>query len=150
MEDMDQFMQRWDGENTDELKEWILTQVGEGRTAAFIGKATYEIDGVKIHVRQTWAATGETYPFNINPNTLKADYELWILGWSLWYLIPIEAIRYMYESPSAYRDSHHPEIVAVSVNEEREEVRFARDEPPLCIAKYRHATLARLRAMQAV
>lgn len=144
METMDQFRERWDGKDTDELKRWVLTQAGEGRVAKFVGKATFELLGKRIHVRQTWTVTRMNWPFNINPNTLEADYELWILGWSLWYLIPIAAIRFMYEAPSAYRNSDNQEIVTVSLNEEREECRFATEEPPLKLSAYRHATLADL------
>lgn len=150
METMDEFRERWDGKDTDELKRWVLSQVGLGRIAKFTGKATFELLGKRIHVRQTWTVTRMNWPFNINPNTLEADYELWILGWSLWYVIPAKAIRYMYDAPTAYRNSDNPEIVTVSLNEELEECRFARDEPPLDLSPYRHATLADLTSLSSV
>lgn len=60
------------------------------------------------------------YKFNINPNTLSADYELWICGSAgVWYLVPIDLIGRIYSDPAAYPDHRHPEIRVVSLNTKR-------------------------------
>ena len=66
------------------------------------------------------------YKFNINPNTLSADYELWICGSATsYYLMPIELMREIYNNPNTYIDSMHPEIRVVSVDVNSNNATFA-------------------------
>ena len=79
-------------------------------------RETYAIASVQVHVRYCAEGSGN-YKFNINPNTLHADYELWICGEANhWYLIPVNVMKAMYDHPEAYPDRMHPEIRVVSVN----------------------------------
>jgi hypothetical protein len=71
------------------------------------------VDGKVFHVRfrSNPKRDGVTYAFNINPNTLRADYEVWICGAANnYYLIPISTIRSLYDDPDTYVDNRHPEI----------------------------------------
>jgi hypothetical protein len=89
-----------------------------------------------IHARYCALGAGK-YKFNINPNTLKADYELWICGDAdHWYLIPIKLVKQMYDHPNAYIDRHHPEIRVVGVDPDCHRATYARPSTKLDISPY--------------
>ena len=68
----------------------------------------------------------EKYKFNINPNTLSADYELWVCGSaSVYYLIPISLMQCIYQNPNTYVDRMHPKIRMVSVDIDSHVVTYA-------------------------
>lgn len=83
---------------------------------------TWLVEGLRIHVR---FCSGQP-KFNINPNTLRSAYELWICGSeNHWYLIPIAVVRQMYEHPKAYPDRTHPGIRVVNVDPSIHRATFA-------------------------
>jgi len=109
-------------------KEKVLAQISGNRFCSPCGRAKYSIDGRIIHVRfcSTDKQGSSHYKFNINPNTLVADYELWICGSSTaYYLIPITIIKTIYHDPEAYIDNYHPEIRVVSVRTDTDRVTYA-------------------------
>ena len=108
-----------------QVKDSVLLEIAQGESVRSCGGVMHAIGLSKVHAR--FCARGpDKYKFNINPNTLRADYELWICGGSAhWYLIPVQMIREMYEHPSAYPDRQHPEIRVVSVDGGEHVVGFA-------------------------
>ena len=77
--------------NNAPIKQAVLSRISQGKERRLIGKATYSIGGVSGHVRY---CAPPTYKFNLNPNTLRADYELWVCGnQNDYFLIPKEVIR---------------------------------------------------------
>ena len=82
-------------------------------------KAKYRIAEKTVHVRfrSNPKRDGRTYAYNINPNTLTADFEVWICGDAeRYYLLPIARIREIYADPDAYTDYRHPEIRVLDVD----------------------------------
>jgi len=109
-------------------KRMALSSVANDATISPAGNAKYRIGAKIIHVRFCSENSGAPtkYKFNINPNTLSADYELWVCGSaSLYYLVPISVIRSIYENPHAYVDRHHPNIRVVSINASAHSVTYA-------------------------
>ena len=102
----------------DAIKARILEAVAGSRLYSSQGQARYRVGSATVQVRyKSSASHGASYPYNINPNTLRADYELWICGEADgWYLIPMETIRNIYDDPHAYVDARHPEIRVITVN----------------------------------
>ena len=98
-----------------QTRESVLSKIAQRARFSSSGRSMYAVGSVQVHTRYC-AGTGK-YKFNINPNTLRADYELWICGSEEdWYLVPIRVIRAMYDHPNAYPDRLHPEIRVVSVD----------------------------------
>ena len=66
------------------------------------------------------------FKFNINPNTLSADYELWVCGSAMvYYLMPISFMKGIYDTPNSYVDRRHPEILVVSVDTHAHTITYA-------------------------
>ena len=100
--------------SNDALKRSVLARVAPGAEWRVSGQTSYVSAAGRVHAR--YKSRGP-YSFNINPATLKADYELWICGASdTYYLLPIAVVKSMYEHPDAYVDAHHPEIRVVSID----------------------------------
>ncbi len=81
-----------------------------------------------MHVRfcSASARAPGKFKFNINPNSLSADFELWVCGEAnAFYLIPISFIRAIYDNPNTYQDTHHVGIKVVSVDAHEHKVMFA-------------------------
>lgn len=123
----------------DTIKKTVLALIAGQSGIWPSGKATFIIQNKKIHVRY---CSPPTYKFNINPNTLRADYEVWICGREdCYYLIPIEVIRKIYNDPQVYVDNLHPEIRIVSVKERSNEAMFASGGKTVNLTPYRGACL---------
>jgi hypothetical protein len=124
----------------EQIKEAVFRSIAPGETPCRVGRERemYRIRGRKVHARYS----ARNYKFNLNPNTLRADFELWICGsCEHWYLIPIDVIRYMYEQPAAYRDNTHTEIRFVAVDGSAHRVEYAASRLSLSLAPYFRATL---------
>ena len=83
------------------------------------GRSKYRVGDIEVHARfcSTDAKGLPKFKFNMNPNTLSADYGLWICGRAdSYYLIPVRIISTMYSHPDAYVDRHHQEIRVVSLD----------------------------------
>lgn len=69
-----------------------LAKIANGATVASAGNAKARIGKSVVHVRYCSRnlSAPDKFKFNINPNTLSADYELWVCGSAaLYYLMPI-------------------------------------------------------------
>lgn len=115
------------------IKEIVLNKISKGGKCTPNGKAKYSIGNKIVHVR--YCSTG--YRFNINPNTLSANYEMWICGnENDYYLIPIEIIKKMYHDSDAYIDKNHTEIRVVSVDTFKNQVQYAKGGKKVDISPY--------------
>lgn len=128
----------------EEIKYAVMKNISGSKGYTFIGRASYLIGSTTLHVRfcSTDSKGSPHYKFNINPNTLNADYEVWICGdIDTYYLLPNSLIKKIYEDPEAYVDSHHPKIRIVSVNVETNTVTYATGGKSTHLLKYLNTTL---------
>ena len=125
-------------------KNAALAKVAKGAKFTPAGNAKVRIGKSEVHVRYCSpnAKASGKFKFNINPNTLSADYELWVCGSAkLYYLMPISFIRDIYENPNTYIDRRHPEIRVVSVDTHLHTVTYASGGVKSSLGKYFGATL---------
>ena len=128
----------------EEAKRIVLDRIFTGEDWAPSGRAKYRMGLHVIHVRfcSPDRFASPHYKFNINPNTLSADYEVWICGdANTYYLIPIQLMRRIYCDPESYVDSRYPEIRVVSVNAGTNTVTYATGGRTVDITPYLHRTL---------
>ncbi len=130
-------------------KMYVLNRVANGQYLSKIsglGRSKWRIGTQVVHVRyrsNPVSKTGNNYSFNINPNTLQSDYEIWICGdTGTYYLIPIGLIQEIYRHPDAYVDYTHPDIRVVDVNIDTDQCRYARGADTLDFASFRCVVLA--------
>lgn len=120
----------------DQIKREVFESVAPKSAPVLCGRESYRLRGVSVHARYCAPGPGN-YKFNINPNSLRSDYELWICGdEKQWYLIPIHVLREMYGHPGAYPDNHHPEIRVVSVDVLAHRVGYAAPSITLDLSPY--------------
>jgi len=82
------------------------------------------------------------FKFNINPNTLSADYELWVCGSAtVYYLMPISFMQGIYDNPNSYIDRRNPEIRVVSVDTDSHTVTYASGGVSSSLRSYLGVTL---------
>jgi hypothetical protein len=111
----------------DAAKSQVLNFLANGNAIQNLGKAKVRIGARSVHVRyrSNPKSGGVVWSFNANPNTLTADYELWICGSAEhYYLIPIAEIKEIYEDPAAYPDHRHPEIRVLEVDQGTHRCRY--------------------------
>lgn len=131
----------------DSEKKQLVSELAEGEVPAYAGRAKFKVRAGVVHIRFCSAnsSNSEQYKFNINKNTLSADFELWICGSKEnWYLLPMDLIREMHQHPDAYEDYQHPGLTVVSVYSDTDEVMFARGGVRKSIREYFRANLARV------
>ena len=125
-------------------KDIALAKIAKGQSIVSIGKSKFRIVSCIVHVRfcSTNVRAPEKYKFNINPNTLSADYELWVCGSaSVYYLMPISLMQSIYRNPNTYVDRMHPEIRVVSVDIDSHMVTYASGGVKSSLKDYLGATL---------
>ena len=128
----------------EEIKHIVLDRITVAKGWVSSGRAKYRIDHKIIHMRFCSIDKFDSprYKFNINPNTLSADYEVWICGNAdAYYLIPIKIMRQIYSDPESYIDQRHPEIRIVSVHIDKNTVTYARGGKTLNLTPYLRGTL---------
>jgi|SRR3989344_2448170 len=120
-------------------KKSALLAISNGANISPLGKAKYRVGRSVVHVRfcsQSKEAV-DKFKFNINPNTLSADFELWVCGSaSLYYLMPVSFLQGIYNDPSTYEDRHHPGIKVVSVDALSHTVTYASGGVNASLGKY--------------
>lgn len=129
---------------SEEIKHIVLDRIAADKNWLPSGRAKYRIGHHVIHVRFCSAdkSGSPLYKFNINPNTLSADYEVWICGDAdTYYLFPIRLMCQIYDDPEAYVDYHHHEIRVVSVNVNTNTVTYATGGRKMLITSYLRGTL---------
>jgi len=127
-----------------DVKRSVLATIAGGATLSAAGRSKKRIGNNVVHVRFCSVDSGAPgkFKFNINPNTLSADFELWICGEaSDYYLIPISFIHNIYDNPSTYQDKRHEEIRVVSVDTHGHSVMFAAGGVCASIRPFLRATL---------
>lgn len=128
-----------------QIKRAVLKNVGNGVSPTKArGPSNYLVNGKIVHARfcRTNNKSPNLFKFNINPNTLKADYELWICGEvGMYYLIPTVVMQRIYDDPDTYPDNTHPDIRVVSVDIFSDRVMYKTGGGKLDIANYRNARL---------
>jgi hypothetical protein len=122
-----------------EIKQNVLNIISKGSNYVSIGRSKYRINSNIVHVRycSTSSSNKSLYKFNINPNTLNANYELWICGnLNYFYLIPTEIMTMICEDPNTYPDNHYPDIRVVSVDISKDKIIYGTGGKSLNISKY--------------
>ena len=102
----------------EKIKDEVLIKICSADVWVSIGDSKYKFGNTIVHVRFCSSDTRSSsrYKFNINPNTLTADYELWICGSSEnYYLVPNKIIKDIYYNPDAYIDKHHPDKIQIHI-----------------------------------
>jgi hypothetical protein len=138
-----------DGGSTmnESIKEEVLKQMSGNRPfreARGHGPSKWSIEGKIVHMRfcSKPMPDGATFGYNINPNTLSSDYEVWICGRSeVYYLIPIAVIKKIYADPGAYVDSTHPEMRVAHIHTGTHRATFSTRGSGLDFAAYFRAIL---------
>ena len=128
----------------EEIKRMVLNNVAGQRDWVYSGRSIVTVDNKVIHIRfrSVDPRRPETYIYNINPNTLRADFELWICqSEDIYYLIPIEIIRRIYFDPDTYEDKTHPEIRVVNINITNHLLKYGRGQKSIDARKYFRAIL---------
>ena len=128
-----------------EVKNQALARIANGRTVRFVGSAKWNIGNQIVHVRfRTSPKSKEIFSYNINPNTLGADFELWICGGvESYYLFPIAIMKDIYSDPDAYVDRRHPEIRVAEVDTVTHQLLYGCGGKTQNVSKYFRATLDR-------
>jgi hypothetical protein len=109
-----------------------------------LGSSKFRLGSHVVHTRfcSEDAERPGKFKFNINPNTLSADFELWVCGSaSTFYLIPIPVLKEVYEEPATYVDRAHPEIRVVSVDAHLNKAQYASGGKALDLKAYLDAKL---------
>jgi hypothetical protein len=128
----------------EEIKKAVMKSVAPEESWHKIGRTTYSVGKARVHVRYCGKQVGDHW-YNINPTTLRADYELWICGSANhWYLIPMDRIRVMYEHPNAYQDGTHATLKDVTVSLPRHLAIYAAPGVSMNIQQYFKATLSKV------
>jgi hypothetical protein len=130
--------------STHQIKQAVLSKIARRKSVAPAGKALYRVDGTLLHIRfcSQDRSSSARYKFNINPNTLRAEWECWICGDdSVYYLIPTNVLRRLYNDPGAYVDNHHPSIRVLSVDAAQNQTLYARGGKSISLAQYRSGVL---------
>jgi hypothetical protein len=131
------------GKPNREAKLQLLGRLGEGDPRRLRGE-TYELDGYSVHARYCATTPGRKshFSFNINQTSLAADYELWLCGdTDVWYLLPAEDLRRIYEDPDAYVAADNPTHRVVEVLLDRDELGYAKGGRKADISEFRSARL---------
>lgn len=123
----------------EETKKIVFSKISGSQNWFSVGRAKIRVGNNIIHVRYKSKnlRTPAKYIFNINPNTLSADYELWICSKpDTYYLIPISVIKKIYSDPNSYKDYHHPEIRIVTIDSNNHYVTYARPGKSLSLIPF--------------
>lgn len=122
----------------------IFQKLADGKTITDLGKHKVMIGTSKIHYRfkSFPKANPDKFPFNINPNSVDAEFELFICGSEhKYYLIPIDILKMMYSHPNAYPDRHHPNIRVITIDSFRDKVTYAKPSISLDLTPYKNKSL---------
>lgn len=127
-----------------EIKMDVIKKIALGRNVTPMKKAKWRIGSAVVHVRYRTdpKSDGETFAYNINPNTLTADFELWICGdANRYYLFPTDLMKSIYYDPEAYRDYTHRNIRVVDINTATHLILYGRGSKSLDGSDYFRANL---------
>lgn len=100
------------------VKRAVISKVFGDSKWKKIGKANYSNGTYLVHIRYCSPDRNNSphYKFSIYPSTLNADFDVWVCGdEENYYLLPQNLINQLYNEPTAYVDSHHPEARVLSI-----------------------------------
>jgi hypothetical protein len=123
----------------------VLAKITRVATVEYTKNAKVRIGKSIVHFRYCSSRPGARwkFKFSINPNTLSADYELWICGnAAVYYLIPISFMKDIYDNPDTYADRKHPEVRPVNVDTYSHAVTYAKGGVKKSLKPYLCATLS--------
>jgi len=129
---------------SEEVKKKVFSRIAGLKSWFSAGRAKIRVGNDIIHVRfcSTNRRAPSRYKFNINPNTLSADYELWICGDpETYYLIPIDVMKKIYSDPNTYQDYLHIGIKVVAIDSDSHLVTYARGSKSLSLKPYLRSDL---------
>ncbi len=127
-----------------EVKAVVLKQISIGRPISSIGKTKWRVRTNVVHVRFRSSAKskGTIFPYNINPNTMTADYKVWICGNAqVYYLFPISVMSTIYADPDTYFDHWHPDIRVAEVDTYSHRLLYGRGGKSMDASAYFQKTL---------
>ena len=127
-----------------ESKSKVLAAISMGNKPIPLPKAKWLIGIVIVHVRYRSSpkSRGTVYSFNINPNTLTADFEIWICGDATrFFVFPIDVMRTIYDDPDSYPDYTHPSIRIAEVDVSSRRLLFGRGGKDMDASRYYGASL---------
>lgn len=130
--------------SSNQVKMQVIRKIAGEKPFHQASNHKFRVTGFVIHVRFVSAPknSSNSYTFDVYPNTLTADYEVWICeAENYYYLIPITKLREMY--PYAYGAKKHPEarLMSVDINHR---CSYSRSRPPEDFSRYFTATLPSL------
>jgi hypothetical protein len=123
----------------------VFEKITRGATVEYTKNAKVRIGKSIVHFRYCSPRPAARWKFkvSINPNTLSADYELWICGKvAVYYLMPISFMQDIYDNPDTYADRKHPEVRPVNVDTYSHTVTYAKGGVKKSLKAYFGATLS--------
>jgi hypothetical protein len=130
----------------DQHKATVLNTLANGRAVNRAdGRGTYRIGWHRVHIRfcSRDAERPDLFKFNVNAETVAANFEVWVCGSpSSWYVIPVAIVRGMYDHPRAYPDHQaSTHRVVVSVNRSTDFAQYLQGGGGVSIHAYRNGPL---------
>ena len=128
-----------------EIKQTVLQKVASGGTFIPLPKAKWRIGDSVVHVRYRSypKSDGQSFAFNINPNTLSAEFELWICrDCEIYYFSPIVIMKKIYSDRDTYVDKTHPNIRIAEVNIRSHRILYGRGGKALDGSEFFQAVLS--------
>jgi len=135
----------------------VLEKIAEGKDIkkSDKGKGMYYIGEDLVHIRYNSQDPNIPFQFwfSIYSSALVADYEVWVLGnTGVFYTIPSEVIKKIYDDPDAYLDkSKDGRVVIVTIQwEDESRAIFSRKTDKLYIEYYFQCTIDQVKDFQNV
>lgn len=119
----------------------IFQKLADGKTIIDIGNHKVKIgDKVVYWRRKGFPQSGSPkFPYNINPNSLSADFALYICGDEQnYFLLPIAFIKMMNSHPNAYPDNRNPGYTIITIDIRDLDVLYARPSIRLDLRPYKN------------
>ena len=119
----------------------IFQKLANGKSTYDFGKHKVNVAGKTIHWRKKSfpRKNPSKFPFNINPNSLSADYELFICGDEKnYFLLPKELVKMMNSHPNAYPDRRNPGYTIITIDIRYSEAVYASPSIALNLMSYKN------------
>lgn len=127
-----------------QIKNQVLHRISGGQSYKSLPKYKWLVNNSVVHIKYRSSPKSKSvFSYNINPNTLTADFEVWICGEAdSYYLFPVAVMKSIYEDPDAYVDKTYPEIRVAEVDMATHRLLFGRGGKRLDCSGYFRAVLA--------
>jgi hypothetical protein len=128
-----------------QIKKDVAKFIGGQSAISLIGGESFKIGSHSVHFRYRTgpkSRSGRTFSYNVNPNTLRCDYEVWICGAPAdYYLFPKRLMSDLYHDEDAYVDYRHPSIRVMEIDLETHALLFGRGGKRIDASSYFRKTL---------